>query len=170
MSGGSGEGKTTILSVLSGLLTPTTGGVRVLTADGVNGAEEARKGGAFSVQFQRGFIEEHWTVKENAARFAADEQRVAVLLEQLGLASIAERRGANLSGGERKRVGLARALASNNPILILDEPLAELDQAWWGTIDGILAEEVARGRVVVCASHLPMAVAEGGRKYEVSKQ
>jgi ATP-binding cassette subfamily C protein CydD len=61
-------------------------------------------------------------------------------------------RGSGLSGGERRRIGLVRAIASNRPILLLDEPTADLDAATARLVVDLL-ERVARERLVIAATH-----------------
>lgn len=82
-------------------------------------------------------------------------ERVAVALEAVGLGGRGLSRVEELSGGERHRVGLARALASAPVILVCDEPTASLDAANGETMVRLLRDQVAMGRAVVCSSHDP---------------
>lgn len=126
--GPSGAGKTTILRAVAGLARPDTGridvGGRVLfdAATGVNLRPETR---AVGYVFQDARLFPHLTVLQNL-RYGGrhDEDRVIGLL---GLETLLDRRPAGLSGGEKSRVALGRALMRNPDVLLLDEPLAALD-------------------------------------------
>ncbi len=136
--GPSGCGKTTTLRMIAGLETPNTGtisfdGVPVLsTADGINLPPERRKIG---MVFQSYAIWPHMTVAQNVAfplkvrRVSAAEiqTRVAATLAMMGLAGLEDRPATRLSGGQQQRVALARALIHEPALLLLDEPLSNLD-------------------------------------------
>lgn len=130
--GPSGSGKTTLLRMLAGLEPRARGEVRF--GDGVWAAgrrrlpPEARRVGFV---FQDGRLFDHMTVTENIA-FGARRRSVPPsamhgIAEALGLGPLMHRRPATLSGGESRRVALARALASGPEILFMDEPLSGLD-------------------------------------------
>ena len=136
--GPSGSGKSTILKVLIGLLKPTGGQVLV---NGVDVAEyteeqwnELRK--HMGMVFQYSALFDFLTVGENVAfglrqhfKLSEDEiqSRVTTLLKDVGLENDADKFPSELSGGMKKRVGLARALALTPDILLYDEPTAGLD-------------------------------------------
>jgi tungstate transport system ATP-binding protein len=117
--GRNGSGKTTLLRVLAGLLEPTSGGV----------TGRAERGRVVLVH-QRPHLF-RGTALSNVAlgsRLAGEDEAAARgLLESLGVGHVASRDVRALSGGERRRVALARALARRPETLLLDEPLAELD-------------------------------------------
>ena len=132
--GPSGCGKTTTLRMIAGLAMPTGGRVRVgdetVAADGDGVPPEQRDVG---MVFQEFALFPHLTVAENVG-FGLDdwdaderERRVADLLDLVGLSSFADRSPENLSGGQRQRVALARSLAPEPEVLLLDEPFANLD-------------------------------------------
>lgn len=138
--GPSGSGKTLTLMALAGLLTPLTGMISVRGATffdsraGVN--VPARKRGV-GVVFQDYALFPHLTVRDNVAfglkhpfRPLGHDQRRKVdeLLELFGIAALAGRRPHQISGGQRQRTALARALAPNPRLLLLDEPFTALDQ------------------------------------------
>jgi ABC-type lipoprotein export system ATPase subunit len=86
--------------------------------------------------------------RSSQARVAAHEA-----LEQLGLQDLAQRAAQGLSGGERQRVALARALATRAPLIVADEPTANLDEANAIKVAELLATTARRGTCVVCATH-----------------
>ena len=132
--GASGSGKSTLLRIISGLETPEKG--RVLW-DGQNMAGVPVHQRGFGLMFQDYALFPHRSVAENVAfglrmqniPRAEIQQRVREALERVNMASFAERRVTDLSGGEQQRVALARALAPRPRLLMLDEPLGALDRA-----------------------------------------
>jgi iron(III) transport system ATP-binding protein len=134
--GPSGCGKTTTLRMLAGFLEPDAGEIRVggkvISAPGSVVPPERRNMGMI---FQSYAVWPHMTVRENAGYglrmrgVAPDERRrrTDAALKATKLFELAERYPAELSGGQQQRVALARALAPNPDILLLDEPLSNLD-------------------------------------------
>jgi molybdenum ABC transporter ATP-binding protein len=134
--GPSGAGKSTVLRIVAGLLRPQHGHVEcdgrtwLDTRVGINVAPERRRCGYV---FQDGALFEHLSAVGNVAyglrgRSRAERRRRAeALLDRFGLLARAGARPRTLSGGERRRVALARALACEPAALLLDEPLAALD-------------------------------------------
>ncbi len=131
--GPSGCGKTTLLRIIAGLERADTG--RVNFAGQVIDAVPAHRRG-FGLMFQDYALFPHLDVAANVAYGlhvggmgrAEAAERVAALLDQVGLSGYAQRRVYELSGGERQRVALARTLAPNPRLLMFDEPLAALDR------------------------------------------
>ena len=134
--GPSGCGKTTTLSLLAGFMRPDAGeirvGERVLSQpNGVVPPEDRH----MSLIFQSYAVWPHMTVFENVAyglgirRLAKDEirRRVETVLESVHMQHLAQRYPGELSGGQQQRVALARAIAVEPDILLLDEPLSNLD-------------------------------------------
>jgi osmoprotectant transport system ATP-binding protein len=134
--GGSGAGKTTALKLVNRLLLPSAGEVRVLERPTRDWDPIGLRRGIGYVIQEVGLFP-HLTVADNIAmvprleRWAAPRvsQRVRELLELVGLApdTYATRWPDELSGGQRQRVGVARALASDPPVLLMDEPFGALD-------------------------------------------
>lgn len=133
LAGPNGAGKTTLLSVLAGLLVPDAGGVSL---EGVPLARLDRRERARRVAWLEQGARAAWgmTVREVAAlgrlpHGDRGEAEVAAALAACGLEALAERRVDTLSGGEARRAMLARALATGEDALLLDEPAADLDPA-----------------------------------------
>ncbi len=130
----SGSGKTTALRLLAGFETPDRGEILVDGAD-VAGLEPAKRG--FGMVFQHYALFPHMTVFDNVA-FGLKAQRwkgeriagrVGEVLELVDLEGFGDRRVSEVSGGQQQRVALARALAPEPRVLLLDEPLSNLDPA-----------------------------------------
>jgi molybdate transport system ATP-binding protein len=141
--GRSGCGKSSVLNLVAGLLRPDRGriaiGERVLfdSAAGVNVPAEQRRVGYV---FQEGLLLPHLSVRQNllygrfftpAAERWAELDRIVALLD---LAPLLERRPHRLSGGEKQRVAIGRALLASPRLLLMDEPLASLDAGRRGEI------------------------------------
>ncbi len=130
--GPSGSGKTTTLRLLAGFETPDAGRVLVEGADVTRLAPAARR---FGMVFQHYALFPHLDVGENVAfgleslgvRGDELQRRVAKALALVDLAGFERRRIAQLSGGQQQRVAVARALAPEPRVLLLDEPLSNLD-------------------------------------------
>ncbi|QNE20326.1 ABC transporter ATP-binding protein [Kribbella qitaiheensis] len=130
--GPSGCGKTTLLRTIAGLESATEGTVRIDSAD-VTRTEPGKRGVA--MVFQDYALFPHMTVSENITyplkvRRVAAATRASVAEktgDELSLQGLLERRPAQLSGGQQQRVALARAIASEGKVLLLDEPLSNLD-------------------------------------------
>ncbi len=130
--GPSGSGKSTLLRVIAGLEEPDTGRVEILGEDATSLAPQKR-GVGFVFQHYAAF--KHMTVEKNIA-FGLSirkrpkqevKRRVAELLELVHLEGFAHRYPGQLSGGQRQRMALARALAVEPKVLLLDEPFGALD-------------------------------------------
>lgn len=136
--GESGAGKSTVLRVLAGLLHPQQGHVsleKIIYFDSERRIAVPPQERPFGYVFQDYVLFPHLTVFENVAfglraqhlSRALIHQRVAEVLERVGLVGFEQRRPAQLSGGQQQRVAVARALALQPQLLLLDEPLAALD-------------------------------------------
>ena len=136
VTGPSGSGKSTLLACLTGLDEPDGGhvevaGVRLTRRSQANRARLRRAN--FGILLQSGNLFPHLTVEQNVRlqmQLAGkpDEKRIAPLLDSVGLVARARALPTELSGGETARAGLAVALACDPPILVADEPTAEVDR------------------------------------------
>lgn len=131
--GPSGSGKTTLLNLLCGLDKFENGSIKVNECELKNlnetSLDQLRKK-YFGFGFQFHYLLEGLTVKENclAANFGKEINALDSLFEKLGIATKADDYPRNLSGGEKQRAAIARAVCSKPPILLLDEPTGNLDQ------------------------------------------
>jgi iron(III) transport system ATP-binding protein len=136
--GPSGSGKTTLLRAIAGLAQPQHGSIAVgqrVLFDAARGIDLPPERRGLGLVFQSYALWPHRTVFENVAAglklrgATADEigQRVDKVLAQIGLAHLRDRFPPQLSGGQQQRVAIARALVYEPPVILLDEPLSNLD-------------------------------------------
>ncbi len=169
LMGLSGSGKSTLLRAVNGLNPVVRGAVRVCDGDalvdvtGANAATLRRlRRTRIAMVFQQFALLPWRSVAENVGLGlelagvpqAERRERVARQLELVGLAQWGDRRVAELSGGMQQRVGLARAFATEAPILLMDEPFSALDPLIRARLQGELLELQARlRRTIVFVSH-----------------
>jgi lipoprotein-releasing system ATP-binding protein len=180
--GPSGSGKSTLLYILGALEAPTSGTVTLDGKDPYRMGE--REQAAFRNQ-QIGFVfQDHsllpqCSVLENvlAPTFVAPPAdagpaaatRAQALLTQVGLADRLAHRPAELSGGEKQRAALARALIRNPTLLLCDEPTGNLDRAAADTVADLLLElHAARNTILVVVTHSAPLAARFAVRYEMS--
>jgi len=157
--GPNGAGKTTLFSILATLRAPTEGAARVLGHDVVADRDTVRR--AMGIVFQEPAIEQRLTGRDNLLLMGlfyglptqAARERAKVLLEDLELTAAADRPAKNLSGGQRRKLELARALVTDPQILFLDEATVGLDvdarRGFWAQVRGL----AAKGRTVFFTTH-----------------
>ncbi|WP_435091725.1 ABC transporter ATP-binding protein [Clavibacter michiganensis] len=163
--GRSGSGKTTLLTCIGGLDRPTAGRIEVdgvdVTALDEAGRTELRRDRVAFV-FQTFGLLPALTAAENVGlplrlrRAAHDERedRVAELLELVGLTAHAGQRPSEMSGGQQQRVAVARALANRPRLLLADEPTGQLDQETGASIMRLLLDVVrAEGTTALISTH-----------------
>jgi putative ABC transport system ATP-binding protein len=157
--GPSGSGKTTLLNIIGALDTATGGTVRVNNID----ISTASRRGLFAFRresvsfvFQSFNLFPSLTARENV-QFGIDAADsvldAAEVLDSVGLGDKLDRFPHELSGGEQQRVAIARALATNNPIMLADEPTGELDFETGIQILELLREQAGNGRAVLVVTH-----------------
>ena len=176
--GGSGCGKTTLLKALIGLLAPASGRVAYNGIDywAADDEGQARLRAGFGMLFQSAALWSSMTILENVClpleqhkkemNEAERQARAREVLEWVDLAKFADFYPSDLSGGMKKRAGLARAIATEPPLLFLDEPSAGLDPISSKRLDDLVLDIRERtGAAVVFVSHeLPslFAIADDG--------
>lgn len=165
IAGPSGSGKSSLLAVAGGLITPGTGRVVVGDVDLVGLSDRDRtvaRRTRIGYVFQYANLLPSLTAREQlllvahlAGRISADHRaRADELLSAVGMAHRADRRPHQLSGGERQRVGIARALMSRPTLLLADEPTSALDHERSRSVMGVLAEQAhLRSTATLLATH-----------------
>jgi putative ABC transport system ATP-binding protein len=162
--GPSGAGKTTLLHVLGLLLRPTSG--RVLM-DGVDTTSwEAKQRRLFWKKHAAFVLQDYGIVEEESVAFnvtmtsslfrskvVGDKERVRKVLAKTGLNGRERELAARLSGGEKRRLAIARALYKDAQIIFADEPTASLDEANGDRVIELLQLLAKQGRTVIVATH-----------------
>ena len=167
VQGPSGSGKTTLLRLMTGLERPDRGVVRLAGTD-LDGLDRTAlaglRRGHLTVAGQSGSLLETLDIGENlelvrdARALAPDPALVDFWIEELGLTPLRHRPVRLLSGGERQRVAVARALAVDPELTVMDEPTSQLDEANAERLVGVLVEAARRGLAVVVATHDPVLI------------
>lgn len=154
--GPSGCGKTTLLNILAGFLAPTSGTV-TLGGSPIQGPSQER-----GMVFQQGALFEWLKVSDNISfgprmngqKSAATKLIVNELLDTVGLSGFGDKRVYELSGGMQQRVALARCLANDPKIILMDEPLGALDALTREKMQGLVLELWQNtGKTVVLVTH-----------------
>jgi lipoprotein-releasing system ATP-binding protein len=172
--GPSGSGKSTLLYILGALESPTSGDV---TLDGQNPfdlrepAQAAFRNSHIGFVFQDHSLLPQCSVLENvltptlaapagAASPADDERRARQILDQVGLTDRLDHRPAELSGGEKQRAAVARALIRNPSVLLCDEPTGNLDRTAAGIVAQLLLDLHAHHRTILIVVTHSVTLAE----------
>lgn len=158
--GPNGAGKTTTIRVILGLLTPTSGQIKVLDVDVAVEPEKIRSKIGLLPQINAGYkslsgrdnIE--FILKLVGKSTSQYSSELYQLLDRLDLTTVADKKWSVLSGGEQRALGFIRAILMGEEILILDEPTTGLDLARASIIRKIIQEQVKKGKTVVMSSHI----------------
>lgn len=163
VSGHSGSGKSTLANMLAGILTPTAGHVRLDGTDLYSLRDEERsrlRNERIGLVPQGHTALRALTVLDNVllpsilyAKAEAPEDRARELLAAVGLGDLADAAPTELSGGELRRMAIARALLMDPAIVIADEPTAGLDSANATAVLTLLRDAADRGAAVLVVSH-----------------
>lgn len=159
--GPSGSGKTTLLRLVAGQLAPDQGSVTV-------------SHGRISYMYQEPRLLPWLTAEENVNLVLSDKPETMDTARQwlaaVGLADAMKKRPAELSGGMRQRVSLARALAYDGDLFLLDEPLSSLDEAMATELLDLL-KQYTRGKSMIFVTHSPeQAKVLGGEIYRMNNK
>ena len=165
--GPSGCGKTTLLSLIGGLDSPTEGNIYFYDQDIASYGLDKHRQNNISFIFQNYNLIDYMTPEENVLLTA--KEAPLPLLEKLGLTKEESKRNVlKLSGGQQQRTAIARALASQNPIILADESTGNLDEASAKEITGIFKDAAHHyGRCVIIVSHSMETAKEADMVYEL---
>ena len=163
--GPNGAGKTTSFYMIVGLISPDSGNVEVSNGEGSEDItrmpmyQRARRGISYLPQeasvFRKLSVEDNLMAILQTLRMSGRERRERMnrLIEQLGLETVRHNKGYALSGGERRRVEIARALATRPNYMLLDEPFAGIDPIAVGDIQDLVRHLTNRGIGVLITDH-----------------
>lgn len=161
--GSSGSGKSTMLRILGGLLSPTTGDIYVGGERiGQNEADLVRYRSQIGFVFQQGGLFRHLSALENIAlplikvhnyEKAQAKETAMALLKRFGLENDGYKKPSELSGGQQQRVAIARAVAPKPKLLLLDEPTSALDPEYTNEVLDIVNELKKDGLDFIIVTH-----------------
>jgi len=155
--GHNGAGKTTLMKALVTILKPSAGTIRVCGFDTARQGREVRR--------RIGYLPQELAMYPSASVFEfvsymaelkdiRDKSAVSAALEQVGMLEHAKRRIGQLSGGMRRRVGIAQALVGDPQVLVVDEPTAGLDPEERVRFRGVFSRFAREGRTVLLSTHI----------------
>ena len=162
LTGSNGAGKTSLLRAIAGFIRPIEGRIAFEWAAGALPADDARRAGCHLVGHQDGLKPGRRARDEllfQARWHGGTAPGALAAAERLGLTRLLGLEVRVLSAGQRRRLALARLIASPRPLWLLDEPLAPLDAASRTLFGILMAEHLARGGLIVAAVHDPLPIA-----------
>ena len=172
LAGASGCGKSTLLNILTGMLRPDSGSVFIKGTDISKLSEKERtalRNGVIGYMMQKNALLPELTVWQNilfpayTAKKKPDKQKAEKIAERLSLTSLLGSYPSQISGGEYRRVMLARVLVTEPEIIIADEPTSNLDRESAEIVRDMLKEVNSSGTTVLAASHDPMLLESADR-------
>ena len=151
LTGPSGSGKSTLLSIIAGWMDPTSGRV---VRDGINRISWVFQN-PHGVGPRSALDHVALPLLAQGLRRNDAEAKALALMDSVDLGSIANRPFRQLSGGEAQRLMLARAIAADPQLLLVDEPTAQLDRHTGESVNSALEAISARGTIIIVATHDP---------------
>lgn len=156
--GPNGSGKTTTIKLLLGLLFPTSGEVNILGRPAADVAKNERLGYLPEESYLYRFLNAEETLDFYGRLFnipaAVRKQRVAQLIQMVGLESAKKRQLREYSKGMTRRIGLAQALINDPDLILLDEPTSGLDPIGTRNMKNLILQLKEQGKTVIMSSHL----------------
>jgi len=156
LTGESGSGKSTLLSILSTLLTPSSGEVIIdsMSAKDIKDINQFRRE-YIGFVFQFHYLIPYLSIKENItlANPKLSQDEISKLLRRLEIDDLIDKKADEISGGQRQRASIARALANSPKILFADEPTGNLDSKNSEIVFNLFREIADNGTTVVVATH-----------------
>ncbi|MGH1503753.1 MAG: zinc ABC transporter ATP-binding protein AztA [Acidimicrobiales bacterium] len=152
--GPNGSGKSTLLSAIAGLVSPSSGTVRLDGPAPAYVLQSTAVDRSFPINVRDTVMMARYPERGLLGRIRrADHDAVERALDRVELTDVAKRSFHELSGGQRQRVLVAQGLAQERPVLLLDEPANALDPRSREIIQGVIAEESAAGTAVITTTH-----------------
>lgn len=155
IQGANGVGKSSLLRILCGLLEPAEG--EIFWQGRLSSEDPLKFRVALGYLGHKLGLKDRLTVEENVKLFEGFNEGVNAL-DRLGVLKLKNHRCETLSAGQKQRVALARLLAKNAPLWLLDEPFTAVDSAGIADLEAVLREHVKGGGLVVLTSHHPIAI------------
>jgi len=159
VEGANGAGKTSLLRVIAGFLAPVAGRL-IVKAEGRENDDAEERGKVIGWLGHQDGLKPQLSVREQLDFFANlyGKRTDSGVLEQVGLARQADLPCRYLSAGQKRRLGLARLLASKRPLWLLDEPFAALDASGQQLVGQLMARHCGAGGLIIAATHEPLGL------------
>jgi len=159
VEGANGAGKTSLLRVIAGFLAPVAGRL-IVKAEGRENDDAEERGKVVGWLGHQDGLKPQLSVREQLDFFANlyGQRTDSVVLEQVGLTRQADLPCRYLSAGQKRRLGLARLLASKRPLWLLDEPFAALDASGQQLVGQLMARHCGAGGLIIAATHEPLGL------------